>query len=169
MAKTATYSLIDSTTLGSAQSSVTFSSIPGTFTDLVLVMNYFSSASEWPMIQFNSDTANNYSFTEMHGNGTSAASLRQSGVAGIWIGYGAYSPAGTTNPGTIIVNFLDYSNTTTYKTTVSRSNASNGVEATVGLWRNTAAINTIVVKHQTATTYASGSTFKLYGIEAGNL
>ncbi len=161
-----TYTKIASTTLGSAAASVTFSSIPSTYTDLVLVMNYFSTASEWPMIQFNSDTATNYSFTEMYGNGTSAASLRQSSINGIWVGYGAYSPAGSTNPGTIIINIQNYSNTTTNKTTLSRSNSTNGVEATVGLWRNTAAINTIVLKHQTATTYIAGSTFNLYGITA---
>jgi hypothetical protein len=161
-----TYEPIATTTLSSAQSSVTFSSISGSYTDLVLVMNYFSSTSEWPMIQFNSDTATNYSFTEMYGNGSSANSVRQSSVSGIWVGYGAYSPAGTTNPGTIIINIQNYANTTTYKTTLSRSNSTNGVEATVGLWRSTSAINQIVIKHQTATTYASGSTFTLYGIKA---
>jgi hypothetical protein len=166
MAAANTYTQIASTTLGSAASSVTFSSIPSTYTDLVLVMNYFSTASEWPMIQFNSDTATNYSFTEMYGNGTSANSARQSSVSGIWVGYGAYSPAGSTNPGTIIINIQNYANATTYKTTLSRSNSTNGVEATVGLWRSTSAINTIVLKHQTATTYIAGSTFTLYGISA---
>jgi hypothetical protein len=162
-----TYTKIATTTLSSNAASVTFSSIPATYTDLVLVMNYFSTASEWPMIQFNSDTANNYSFTEMYGNGSSPASVRQSNVAGIWVGYGAYSPAGSTNPGSIIINIQNYANATTYKTTVSRSNSTNGVEATVGSWRATpAAINTIVLKHQTATTYISGSTFTLYGILA---
>jgi hypothetical protein len=166
MAAGSTYTKIASTTLGSTAASVTFSSIPATYTDLVLVMNYFSTTSEWPMIQFNSDTATNYSFTNLYGSGSSALSLRQSNVAGIYVGYGAYSPAGSTNPGTIIINIQNYANTTTNKTTLSRSNSTNGVEATVGLWRNTAAINTIVVKHQTATTYIAGSTFNLYGITA---
>jgi len=166
MAAGSTYTKIASTTLGSTAASVTFSSIPATYTDLVLVMNYFSTASEYPMIQFNSDTATNYSFTEMYGNGGSAASLRQSNINGIWVGYGAYSQAGNTNPGTIIVNIQNYANATTYKTTVSRANSGIGAEATVGLWRNTAAINTIVLKHQTATTYMAGSTFNLYGIAA---
>jgi hypothetical protein len=161
-----TYVKIASQTLTSTAASITFSNIPQGYTDLVLVMNYFSTASEWPMIQFNSDTATNYSFTEMYGNGSSPASVRQSSVSGIWVGYGAYSPAGSTNPGTIIINIKNYANATTYKTTLSRSNSTNGVEATVGLWRSTSAINTIVLKHQTATTYMAGSTFTLYGIKA---
>ena len=166
MAAGSTYTKIASTTLGTTAASVTFSSIPATYTDLVLIMNYFSTASEYPMIQFNSDTATNYSFTEMYGNGTAGASLRQSSINGIWVGYGAYSQAGGTNPGTIIVNIQNYANATTYKTTISRANSRIGVEATGGLWRNTAAINTIVLKHQTATTYMAGSTFNLYGIAA---
>lgn len=161
-----TYEKIATTTLGSNAASVTFSSISSAYTDLVLVMNYFSNASEYPMIQFNGDTANNYSFVEVYGNGTSAASVRQSNVAGIWVGYGAYSPAGTTNPGTIIVNMQNYSNSSTNKSVISRSNSSQGVEATAGLWRSTVAISSLVIKHQTATTYATGSTFTLYGIKA---
>ena len=163
---TTTYDCIATTTLSSTASSVTFSSISGSYTDLVLVMNYFSGASEYPMIQFNSDTGNNYSFTEIYGNGTSAASLRQSNVAGVWLGYGAYAPGSATNPGTIVVHIQNYSNSTTYKTTLSRANSTIGVEATVGLWRSTSAITTITLKHQTATTYVSGSTFTLYGIKA---
>jgi len=118
------------------------------------------------MLQFNSDTATNYSFTQVYGNGSTAASLRQTSVNGIWVGYGAYSQAGSTNPGTIIVNIQNYANATTYKATLSRANSRIGVEATAGLWRNTAAISTIVIKHQTATTYIAGSTFTLYGIAA---
>ena len=161
-----TYEKIATTTLVSNVASVTFSSISSSYTDLVLVMNYFSNASEYPMIQFNGDTSNSYYFIDIYGNGTSAASTGQLGVAGIWVGYGAYSPAGTTNPGTIIVNIQNYSNTTTYKSTLSRSNSTQGVEATTGLWRSTSAISSLVIKHQTATTYAAGSTFTLYGIKA---
>lgn len=161
-----TYEKIATTTLGSNAASVTFSSISSTYTDLILVMSYFSNASEYPMLQFNGDTATNYSFTEIYGNGSSAASVRQSNVSGIWVGYGAYSPAGTTNPGTIIVNIQNYSNASTFKSTISRSNSSQGVEATAGIWRSTSAITSIVIKHQTATTYATGSMFTLYGIKA---
>jgi len=166
MAAGSTYTKIASTTLSSTAASVTFSSIAATYTDLVLVMSYFSTASEYPMLQFNSDTATNYSFTQVYGNGSTAASLRQTSVNGIWVGYGAYSQAGSTNPGTIIVNIQNYANATTYKATLSRANSRIGVEATAGLWRNTAAISTIVIKHQTATTYIAGSTFTLYGIAA---
>ena len=65
-----------------------------------------------------------------------------------------------------IVQFQNYSNTTTYKTVLSRgNNASNLVEAFVGLWRSTSAITAIDIKTQSGN-FSIGSTFTLYGIKA---
>jgi hypothetical protein len=62
------------------------------------------------------------------------------------------------------MNFLNYSNTTTYKTILSRSNrAEQATEAFVGLWRNSAAITSISIASATFTT---NSIFTLYGIKA---
>ena len=59
-----TYEPIATTTLGSAASSITFSSIPATYTDLRLVLVHTPSASTGnAQMQFNSDTATNYSYT----------------------------------------------------------------------------------------------------------
>ena len=67
----------------------------------------------------------------------------------------------------LIVNIMDYSNTTTYKTLINRnSHPEKGVSATVSLWRNTAAITTVYLANGSGGNFASGSTFKLYGIEA---
>ena len=64
MSKTATYALIERQTLGSATSTVTFSSIPGTYTDLIIISSALSAGtSETIMMRFNSDSGNNYSFT----------------------------------------------------------------------------------------------------------
>ena len=146
-----------------------FRSIPATYTDLVIVMNYSQSGSEYPSLQFNSDTGNNYSWTDVGGNGTSAVSYRGSNVASIpFLGYAV--SGGTNNVGNVIAHINDYANTTTYKTVIGRSNYhASYAEACVGLWRNTAAISSITITHYVSATYNSGSTFKLYGIEAGNL
>ena len=65
-----------------------------------------------------------------------------------------------------IVQIQNYSNTTTYKTGLVRANrAGGGVDAMAGLWRSTAAINSIVITHDTAQ-FAAGSTFSLYGVQA---
>lgn len=171
MAKTATYSLINSTTLGSAQSSVTFSSIPSTFTDLVLVCNGgVTIAAANAHLRFNSDTGSNYSDTNITGTGSAASSGRSTSQTSCILNSYGY-PENDMN-WNCIVHIMDYSNTTTYKTLLSRSNqADNGVSALVGLWRSTAAITTIDVISifSGSPQFSIGTTFKLYGIEAGNL
>lgn len=167
MAKTATYSLIASYTIPSAASTYTFSSIPSTYTDLVLISNpKVSSVQEAVQIQFNSDTGNNYSFTQLYGNGTSAFSARAASIGYIY----ATNGTSTTNYGAGVFNILDYSNTTTYKTTLGRfSEAAYNAWSGVGLWRSTAAITSITLTVSgTSNTLSAGSTFKLYGIQAGN-
>ena len=167
-AKTGTYTLIASNTLGSAAASVTFSSIPGTYTDLVIVANgLVTTAGDNIQMQFNSDTATNYSTTILEGNGTAASSTRLTTKSFISIDdYGFWD---TVNRSVTIVNIMDYTNTTTYKTCLSRANnANNGLSACVGLWRSTSAITSVKL-NPNIRTFDTGSTFKLYGIEAGNL
>jgi hypothetical protein len=163
MAKTATYSLINSQTLGSNTASVTFSSIPATFTDLIMVINSYSTTGAGIYTQLNGDTGTNYSFTYLQGNGTAASSGRSSTQASIYL---ADQSSSSANLQTTLLQFNDYSNATTYKTVISRgSSASQSVTAVVGLWRSTATINQIVLLNGN---FASGSVFKLYGIQAGS-
>lgn len=163
MAKTATYSLINSTTLGSANTTITFSSIPATFTDLVIVCSLSASAATYSGIRFNGDTASNYSLTDMYGTGSSAISSRQSNITGG--GSGDTSGTGTV----LIYQINDYSNATTYKTVIGRNGSpSTNVVASVSLWRSTAAVNSITLYTVSANNWLAGSTFKLYGIQAGS-
>lgn len=169
MAAGSTYTPLATTTLGSATASVTFSSISGAYTDLVLVISPASSAQKDVDIRLNGDTGTNYSRTVLTGNGTSAASSRTTSDASAYITY--YAATNTTLGNSVfIVNFMNYSNTTTYKTMLARANnASTGVDAAVALWRNTAAITSIQVGpnlQQGTNTWSTGSTFTLYGIVA---
>jgi hypothetical protein len=167
---TTTYEKIATTTLGSDTKDVTFSSIPATYTDLVMVINCTQitvAASLW--LRFNSDSGSNYSWTEFRGNGSSALTDRGSNYGQT---YFANNVIPNTVPGAFIVQFQNYSNTTTYKTFLSRGNATSGAyagaSAIVGLWRSTAAINSILISQDGGTTYkyGTGSTFTLYGIKA---
>jgi hypothetical protein len=162
MAAGATYTPIATTTLGSAQSQVDFSSISGSYTDLVLIMNTKGSTTNYPFLQLNGDTGTNYSTTTLTGSGTAAASYRQSNTVNPYISSDA---ANTTDfVFNAILHFQNYSNTTTYKTVLVRANsASTGTGATALLYRSTSAISTITLKLNTGT-YAIGSTFTLYGI-----
>ena len=171
MSKTATYSLIANTTIsGSSTTSYTFSSIPSTFTDLVMVIGSGGASGDvQPAFRFNSDSGANYSATVLSGSGTSVIGTGSGSATNIQFGYFDYLSNGTNNY-TGIINVLDYSNTTTYKTALARSNnASTGVGAIVGLWQNTAAITSITVLiSYGASSFRAGTTFKLYGIQAGN-
>jgi hypothetical protein len=156
-----TYDKIATNTLGSAAASITFSSIAGTYTDLVLVVNAnVTSGTEDIALTFNGDTATNYSRTLIYGDGTTAASVRSSSQARIAI-------AGFSSTiGNAIVSIQNYSNATTYKTALARGNLTTaGTYALVGLWRNTAAITSLTVA-TTGSTWTAGSTFNLYGIKA---
>jgi hypothetical protein len=166
MAAGNTYVALATNTLSSAAASVTFSSISGSYTDLVLVCAVVSSTTAddiW--LRYNSDTASNYSWTNLSGNGTTAISDRFSSQTYFRITRNGYTS--TTLPTNHIINIQNYSNTTTKKTSLVRSNNSAiGTDAVVGLWGATpAAISTILVSMASGN-FATGSTFTLYGILA---
>lgn len=164
MAAGPTYEPIATNTLGSAAASVTFSSITGTYTDLVIVCNAKSNGSASMRMQFNSDTGTNYSSTQLSattGDGT-VNSARFSNVDDIRIGY-YQNGLSTTDFLPCIIQIQNYSNSTTYKTALGRS-AQQSV-ATVGLWRSTSAI-TAVKLYPATDNFSTGSTFILYGISA---
>ncbi len=156
-----TYTPIATTTL-SGGTSYTFSSIPSTYTDLVLVLNVaITSGSSNILMDYNGDTTSKYSFTRVRGDGTSALSNQVANLTSNYIG--DISTAFSTN----IIQIMNYANTSVNKTTLSRSNEAGGnVQAWVTLWRNTAAINSIKVYPAGAQTFSNGSMLTLYGIAA---
>lgn len=160
-----TYDAIATTTLSSAATSVTFSSISGSYTDLVLVSNVSGSGGNANIrIRLNSDTGTSYSTTAISGNGSSAVSNRATSQdAMLVVQTGASLNAAWT---THIAHFMDYSNSTTYKTALDRFvSAGSETTANVHLWRSTSAVTSITIATST-NNYASGSTFTLYGITA---
>jgi hypothetical protein len=168
-----TYTELRKTTVGTATSSVTLdlTSISG-YTDLVLVIsargNNAGSADQ-VKLQVNADTGNNYSRTILFGTGSSAGSARTSSTNSILIDYVAGDTAAAGTFGLCTINLMNYSNSTTFKTILSRAGtAGDLVEANVGLWRNTAAITSIIVSPGIGTNWLTGSTFSLYGIATAN-
>lgn len=164
-----TYEPIATTSTTSNATTVTFSSIPATYTDLVLVCGFGTSnaANNGPYIEFNSDayTNNKYSGTRLRGNGTAASSARRTNDP-FYICDGVL-PSGNVNETTSIVQINNYSNTTTYKTSLVRNNnVGSGTEAIVSLWQKTEAISTITIKNLSTNYFINGSTFTLYGIKA---
>jgi hypothetical protein len=165
-----TYEAIAEQTLGSAAASVTFSSISGAYTDLILQVNNQMSGASGFKIRFNSDSGTNYSETSLLGYAGSANSGRASSATSIYnnLVYGDSTTSSVFTPN--IIQIQNYSNTTTNKTLLWRygtttSAGGNGeVGAIVGLWRSTSAINAIEISAWNAVNFVAGSTFSLYGI-----
>jgi hypothetical protein len=159
-----TYTPIATTTLGSATATYTFSSIPSTYTDLILIAGNLNAASAGNAfkMQVNSDTGTNYSNTYLTGNGSAASSGRNSSADTLRF----FDNPNIIGPAVVTAHFMNYSNTTTYKTVIARSSAAGySANAEVNLWRSTAAINSIKIFFATSgNDMQTGTTFTLYGI-----
>jgi hypothetical protein len=158
-----TYDKIATTTLSSASATITFNSIPASWTDLRIVLaNAFTSyALDTVKIQFNGDTATNYSATQLMGDGASASSSRQSSVSSGLLGRAGYQ---STRPAMVTADVFSYAGST-YKTYLSDSaadqNGSGEVLRHVGLWRSTAAITSVTLMN---VTFQAGAIVTIYGI-----
>jgi len=145
-------------TASGSTTSISFTSIPSTYTDLIVVIGVLGSAADFDL-RINNDSASNYSVTRLYGDGTTAASNRASNQTSIQMTLGG------ANPGVQILHFNNYSNATTYKTMLQRLNIPGGyVGASVGLWRSTSAINRLDFIAQSANNIQANSTYTLYGI-----
>jgi hypothetical protein len=156
-----TYEPIATQTLGSTAASVTFSSIPSTYTDLVLVVLAQNTVSvNNGQIQFNGDTNTNYSGTYLQG----AGSLVSGRVTNTGNAYTVEFTNTALSP--LIVNIMNYSNTTTFKTLLQRGGlTSDRTAAWVNTWRSTSAITSLSVA-TFGGSFVADSTFTLYGIKA---
>lgn len=164
----ATYKPLQSVTLTSASSNITFSGIDQNYTDLNLVINGQESANQYVAIRFNGSSGAYYSQTRLFGDGTTAFSDRQTGAT-----FGRVSVGDPSNLFSTLVSIPNYSNSSTYKSWISRSNIpSNYVGVISGLWlgstgSSTEAITSITITTTTADTFLAGTTVSLYGIKAG--
>lgn len=166
MAAGPTYEPISTTTLANSTTfEITLSSIPQTYTDLILVINGRQESATTIKLQYNSDTGSNYSYLRLASNNNTLVHENYNNITNqpFALGYANW----TYNA---ILHLMNYSNTTTYKTTLSRSNDVTTKLALFynGMWRSTAAINSIRIftDNPSATYFTAGTTFTLYGIKA---
>jgi len=161
-----TYVALRTETVAVATPSVTFSSIPSDYTDLVLVINGLGVASDslGVTMTFNGVTTNR-SYTRLQGDGSTASSFRSTNDPAIGV-------LGNSEGGNVIAHIMNYSNTTTFKTILTRYNSLDAGDGRVGsyvsLWGSTAAITSMVIGLSSGN-YAVGSTFSLYGIAKADM
>jgi len=158
------------TVTNSTTNAIDFTGIPQNYTDLVVVGSFFTGNSSLGVRLGNGsfDTGNNYSNTVLRADSTGAATNRGTNGSLVDVGNG-YADQGAT----IILNFHNYSSTTTNKTFLGRwtgkwSAGGTYVNATANLWRSTSAINQIRLYNYAGSTvyFTNGATFSLYGIDA---
>ena len=159
-----TYEKIQSTTLGSANTDISFTSIGSGYTDLrVVLVGTTVTGSPSPLIQFNSDTGTNYSITRLTGNGTTAASARSTNQTGIRCSI--LTGFNSTTPSLATFDIFSYAGSTFKTVLVTSENDRNGsgsTERIVGLWRSTSAITTVTLSNPSQ--FNTGTTATLYGI-----
>lgn len=159
---TATYDKIQTHTLPSNAATVTFTPVPGTYTDLVLVGNVGAAAAGNVQIRFNGDASAIYGVTALYAYGTTASSGGYPNLNQGYVGPVAASlPFNITS--SFVANIFDYKNTTKRKTVLSTYGQSSETNCIGSTWRSTAAITSIELSSYSAN-FLAGSTFTLYGI-----
>lgn len=170
------YESIATTTVGSGgTATITFSSIPATFTHLQLRFicrdSNAAATDDGVTMQFNGDTAANYNRHSVYGDGATATSSGNGSPftyisAGLSAGGGHAS--GVFAPG--VLDILDYKNTNKYKTTrrlagLDVNGAGGIIQFASGLWLSTSAITSITLKVVDGSyNFAQYSSIALYGI-----
>jgi hypothetical protein len=164
----ASYESIQTVTVGSGGvSSVTFGSIPATFSHLqIRYIARNSSLSSNTIMRFNGDSGSNYSTHYLIGNGSSASSGAEASSAYI---YTDILSATSTSYAPAVVDIIDYANTNKYKTAKTLAglemNGSGTVWLASGSWRDTSAITSITLSIGAGFNFAEYSHFALYGIK----
>jgi hypothetical protein len=165
--------LIASNTLGSAAASVTFSSIPATYTDLVLRWSGRSDravTSQNVYVQLNGTSFDGtYSFTSLRGQGSAADSTRTSSDGAFYGGYiqGTSATSNTFNSSEYYFpNYAGSTNKVASSFTAVENNTSTIQYLTVdaNLRSSTTAITSIVLSLPSGN-FVAGSSFFLYGIK----
>jgi hypothetical protein len=158
-----TYTPIASQTVsGSSTASINFTSIPATYTDLVVVLTGTIAGGNDVVFQINGDTASNYSFTRVFGSGSTAYSDRTANSSNIPATIGGHIPGLST------ISFNSYANTSIYRSALIRANVPSAwTGVIVGSWRNTTtAINRLYFYGTSAGNFADGYTITIYGVKA---
>ena len=165
---------IATTVITADTASVTFSSIPQTYKHLQLRMfakTDRGDVDDVTLMRFNGDTAANYSWHWLRGNGTApAGSAAGASQSYIYLNYACSGNSSASNVfGACVLDILDYADTNKYKTTRSLHgfdvNGEGWIYLASGNWRSTSAITSIVLDQQYGTNWKQYSHFALYGIK----
>jgi hypothetical protein len=166
-----TYTLISSNVLGTTAASVTLSSIPSTFTDLVLRIsargNVASSIVQLNLT-INGQTGTPYSYSYMLGNGGSPSASAGTNQPFVFSGFGNGSTGTANYFGSAEIYIPSYTASRnkpmSYFTIQENNTTTARIIAGAGYWRNTSAITSLTITPD-SDSWIAGSSFYLYGIK----
>jgi hypothetical protein len=166
MAAGNTYEAISTTTISSSTATITLSSIPATYTDLILITTAKISGTADMWIRVNGDSGSNYQYAVLTGDGSSTGAPKGSGQSqGLLTDWNG-TPT-TDNTHLAICQFNNYSTTVHFKNVISRANrVVSGVDFIVSTWRSTDAITSLTLRFSGAQTFDADTVVSLYGIKA---
>jgi hypothetical protein len=165
--------LIESKTIGTAQAAIEFTSIPSTFTDLVVLLSSTSSGQNDSLIvRFNNDTENNYSWRRLFGSGSGGGSSDSASSTNALLGPQISTTISTTTFGNISIYIPNYSGSTSKSASfdgVTEANAATAIQGLLaGLYTPTTEITAITLRTFFGNNFSIGTTASLYGITKGS-
>jgi hypothetical protein len=160
------YESIATVTVGSGgSSSIDFTSIPSTYSHLQIRGWAQSGATPRIYLRYNGDTASNYTYHFLEGNGSGAVASAGANQTENWLFINGF--VATNTPAPFVIDILDYANTNKFKTIRSLhgndNNSSGNLALGSGLWRSTSAISSIKL-FPSSSTFSQYSHFALYGV-----
>ena len=161
-----TYTLIEAKTIGTAVGSVTFSSIPQTYTDIQVLFSVRTAVADTQEDFKMTINSTNTTYRRLYGSGSGTGSLNGSDSL---IGFAAGSTATTNTFSNTSVYIPNYASTTTYKSisadSVSENNATAAyMEFVAALYSSNTAVTSLTFSSASAANISVNSTFYLYGI-----
>ncbi len=176
------YESIATVTLGTSASTISFTSIPSTYTHLQLRGSIQSNRSSYNVdnatVRFNSDSGANYSRHNVNASASTTTAPEAYGTGGATFGgpIPVVTGVATNVFNGFVLDILDYANTNKYKTMrilagydVNGTGGTGSFGGTVGLysgaWQNTNAVTSITFAPVDGTNFTQYSTVALYGIK----
>jgi len=174
-ASTSSYESIASATGTGSSGTITFSSIPATYSHLqirCIARTDTGFGTDYIQFRFNSDTGSNYTYHGIEGDGASTYNFAATGQT-IVLNTNITGSAATANAmGTAVIDIVDYANTSKYKTVRTIGGQDQNSLSNTGqirlisnLWLSTSAINRIDLTSYRSANWTTSTTFALYGIK----
>jgi len=161
-----TFEPIATTTLGSAATEITFSSIPQTYTDLCIIAGIKMNGSYLVYCRVNGGSSAGYGAGVLEFNGSAASATTYNSQSDGWL---LGTALASQYPIAMVVDIPSYTNTIVNKTAVSHYGGSSTSAGKAGIatsvnTTNSSTITSLTIRNSAGENFFAGSFATLYGI-----